>query len=193
MPIVYPSTARRMWNLRPWRRSTLMRVTDRIQSSLKLALAVLLIATVPVAALFGLMVHGAVLRAAATGQAGVRVVSATLDADTARPSYRANAMAIPAHWTVAGQRHTGLLEVAGSAPRGTRIALRVDAAGNPAAQPLTRADATPDAVFEAVLALAMADAALLALWWLAKVWLDRHRRAQWAREWALVDLAPRRA
>lgn len=170
-----------------------MRVTDRVQSWLNLALAALLIAAIPLAALLGLMVHSAVLHDAAAAHTGVRVVSATLDADAARPSLRANATSIPAHWIVDGNRHAGLLTVAGPAHKGTSIPLRVDAAGNPTAQPLSRADAAPDAVFAGAMALGLAAATLLVLWWLARMALERHRRAQWAREWALVDLAPRRA
>jgi hypothetical protein len=167
-----------------------MRPSDRLQSCLHLALVGLLIAMLPLAVLLGVAVHQRVL---AESRVGGHPVSATVDADVLPLRYRANALAVPAHWTVDGTEHSALVPVAGKVTKGESIALRVDEQGNPAPPPLNRSEALPDAIFAALLGLAIADVGLVVLWRSACLSLDRHRRAQWEREWALMDLTPRRA
>jgi hypothetical protein len=168
-----------------------MRASYRVQTLMRVVFGLLVLATVPLAALAGRATYHDVVAHNARAEARVQIVPATLDADVPEPTSMpaAGFAVVPAHWTAAGRRHTGQFGVVSSMRKGDTVPLRVGPTGEPAPAPAVAEPAT-NAVVAAVMTFTMSNICLIALWRTYSYLADRRRRAQWAREWNALGDTP---
>lgn len=184
----YPTPFGRAWNLRPWRRSPLMRTSDRVQSVVHAVLIALIVAAVPVCAWLAGSAHSALT--AHSRAVPVHDVPAIADADAqVRGAYVPfNELTVPVHWTVDGVTHTGWIHN-GLAHKNDWTSVSVRPDGSQA--PQTDSGETIVATLGvAVGAFAIAAALVTTMWHSTSELLSLWGRAQWSREWELI--APRR-
>lgn len=186
----YSTLHRRVWNMRPWRSSPLMRASYRVQALLRLITAAAMIGTVPLAIFAGMVTFHDVVAQNAKATAGVHTVMATIDNVPDPKAYPPSGIAVvPVHWTDNGKRHTDQMGVGPDARKGQQEPILVQADGNPA-PPQEQVEPTPNAVIVGLITFALANVVLLALWRLFTLWLDRRRRRQWEREWSALGDTP---
>lgn len=182
----YPLLPQRMWNMRPWRASPLMRASYRVESVLHAALIVLIALALPVAGAFGTSTYTARVEQSDRIAASVHTVQAVVDADPKPKDSLLGVAPVTVHWGLDGRTHTGVAMVATENKAGDKVPVWIDANGNQAAKPPSRSEALPDAVAIAVGAFGLFTAAMLTVWHVAGRLMDWHRRADWAREWAAL-------
>jgi hypothetical protein len=182
----YPPLSRRLWNMRPWRRSPLMRASYRVESVVHVIAVVLMALVVPVAAAFGTATYTDVL-AGSVPAPGVHTVQATVDVDAhTRAAILDNEATVAAHWSVRGRSVTGVIGTAADAKKGDRVSIWVGADGNPVQAPASRSTALPDAVTVAFVAIIGAGSLIAMLLWGGRFVLDRRLRRRWASDWATL-------
>jgi hypothetical protein len=93
----------------------------------------------------------------------------------------------PARWTVAGgAERTGTVAADPGLTAGTQVPIWLSDAGDPVPAPMTVSDAATTSVLAGTFSWLAAALGLTALYWIARLFLDRRRAARWDREWAHV-------
>lgn len=181
----YPPLPRRMWNMRPWRKSPLMRAGYRVESLTGALLVALLLAAAPLAIALGAATAGHVLRQASALTAGSHRVDAVLET-SANPDRVAtdDDTVAPVHWTYAGHRHTGTAEVSDAARAGDHTTILVRADGTPVPAVATPAEARSDGIGVTVGVFGAALLVAAAVQRGIRHVLNRKRAQAWAAEWA---------
>jgi len=186
---------RRRWS------SPLTRTSDRVQAVSRAVTALLLLATVPLAVVVAMAVHGQVGRTAAAQQAARSLVPATVlaepapgrppagtgDGDTPDTVGAATGTALAGwHGPDGGYRQAPVAVPLG-ARAGNVVRIWVDRAGQLAVAPIADGDVAADTIAAVVLTVsAVAGTALLGHLGLGLL-LERSRMRRWARGWATVE------
>ncbi|WP_040775783.1 hypothetical protein [Rhodococcus rhodnii] len=168
----------------------MIRRTDRIEAYLKAAIAVLVVALVPLSVMVGISTERSQTELAAQQARTTSQVDATTTAESAAPSEAADNAFVgaalhvaPATWTSAsGATHTEDVAVAEGTPAGSVVTLWVDGQGNPTAPPITPTAVHTAAIVSGVFTFFAVTSLALCGYMGARVMLDRRRTAEWDRE-----------
>ena len=165
---------------RPW---------DRLEAALVVTATILALSAIPIALTVGSEVRADALATAAAQRATrTETTAVLLDGAPYAPSSEAQVASptpVEAWWRLPdGSERTGLITADPGTPEGARVAIWLDPAGDPVAQPMTATNALGAGLSVAVLVWAGVIVSLGLLLWLARLVLDRARAAAWAREWA---------
>lgn len=176
-----------VWARRLAARNPLVRATDRLESVVVLAVAVLSILTVPVAGAVGTAEYDRLVQAFETQQLTLHEVDATAvqDSRDAPQPYQKRYLT-ELRWSFAGTVHADEIRTHRMSA-GDRVTIWVDDAGARAGRPAVREDATVGAVSAALGVWTVVTGAGLAVWMAVRMRLIRARFAAWDRE--LDDLA----
>ncbi|UNN05142.1 hypothetical protein [Rhodococcus opacus] len=192
------ATPVRWWRLRPWSRNHLMRPSDRIEATLMLLTAAVILLLIPVAAAFGTATHTRLEQQTQALRADMHQVPAVLLEDTYlapdTPEYTirpaGSQHTARARWTTPGGERTAAVPTDTPAQAGQTITISVDADGN-----LT--GPIPDSRENTVLAAtaasgvwALTAGTLLLSTALAHRLFTRNRLRRWAQEWKQFDIPP---
>jgi hypothetical protein len=178
-----PTIQMRLWRRVPWTSNPLMRASDRLEVMFAFAAVCFAVLALPLSVAAGTAAHQPMLERAARDLASKHTVTATLETD-ATPGYdRALTSSATARWTVGGERHTKSVSTRSDAKIGDHIDIWVDAAGDQVAPPMTRSDATKQAISVGVLAWFGVAGGSFAVVGAVHLLLDRRRLAGWDREW----------
>lgn len=195
-----PATPIRWWRLGPWSRNHLMRRSDRLEATVVLLAAILILLAIPVAAAFGTATHTRLEHQTQALRAGVHQVSAVLLEDT-HPA--PDTLEVPvrsaagtqdtarARWSTPHGQRTAPVPTEGPAKSGQTITISVDANGNLTGPIPSSRDTTVLAVSAAVGVWASAAGAVLLPTVLAHTLLARNRLRQWEQDWTQFDTPPR--
>lgn len=181
----------RMWNMRPWRTSPLMRASYRVESVLHAGAIILIMLAIPVVAVLGAQTYTARVQLCDRVAASTHSVQATLDSDANPRDMVYGIMTVNSHWTYAGRAHTGDTIVTAQAKTGDKVSIWVNGVGEQTSRPPTHAQALPDAVALAIGVYGLFAAFILAAWHLIGWWLESRRRAEWSREWSALENVPK--
>lgn len=187
----HPLLPQRMWNMRPWRTSPLMRVSYRVESALHVGAILLILLAIPVAAILGTHTYSARIQQCDRVAASIHSVTATLTSDADPHDMVYGVMTAKTGWTYAGRPHAGDAIVTAKARAGDHISVWVNDAGDQTSKPPTHAQALPDAIALAFGVFGLFTAVILAVWHLIGWWLESRRRAGWSREWAALENVPK--
>ncbi|WP_134661401.1 MULTISPECIES: hypothetical protein [unclassified Amycolatopsis] len=180
----------RWWHMLVPGRGSVARPSDRFQSGLLLVAVLVALAAIPFAAAAGSELYATQKPVSAEQVAQRSKATAVLLADglattvSGRSGVVANSAPTDAVWQAPdGSRRVGKVAADEGARRGDQVTIWVDRAGNPVPPPLTAAAVLVDAVC-ATLGLWVSVCLLLALVYGGTVFaLNRHRLAEWQREW----------
>ncbi|MFE7422184.1 hypothetical protein [Rhodococcus sp. NPDC057529] len=188
----------RWWRLGPWSRNHLMRPSDRVEATLMLLTATVVLLLIPVAA-FGTATHTRLEQQTQTLRAGMHQVSAVLLEDTylapdipeyaIRPAGTQNTAR--ARWTTPHGEHTGAVPTDTPAKAGQTITISVDADGNLTGPIPDSQENTALAVTAACGLWALTAGTILLIAALAHRLFHRNRLRRWAHEWKQFDRPPR--
>ena len=138
-PVLAPvATPIRWWRLRPWSRNHLMRPSDRLEATLMLLTAAVVLLLIPVAAAFGTATHIRLEHQAQALAAAVHQVPAVLLEDTYpapdTPEYAIRPVGTQhtarARWTAPHGEHVAAVPTDTPAKAGQTVTISVDADGN---------------------------------------------------------------
>ncbi|WP_072948280.1 Rv1733c family protein [Rhodococcus koreensis] len=199
-PALVPvATPVRWWRLRPWSRNHLMRASDRIEATLVMLAAAVVLLLIPVAAAFGSTTHTRLEQQAQALRAAVHPVPAVLLEDTylapdspeytIRPAGAQNTAR--ARWTTPHGDHVAAVPTDTPAKAGQTITIDVDADGNLTGPIPDTRENTALAVTAACGLWALAAGAVLLSTALAHRQFTRNRLRRWAQEWKQFDIPPR--
>ena len=182
----YPSLPVRVWRTMLWRRNPLMRGSDRLESGLMVLAVMLVLLAIPVAAAIGSTVFVST-SATAQQQATTRhQTTAVVVANEPASGFSVNPPATTkVQWTVGGAVHDGTVAARG-AKVGDQMTIWTDDSGNQTSPPMTGAQAIGEAVGTAFLCWSIVGGTLLLLMAVLRRLLNRHRYAQWGREWRTI-------
>ncbi|NLU85067.1 hypothetical protein [Rhodococcus sp. HNM0569] len=172
------------------RHNVLVRRSDRVEATLKIALAVLAVILVPIALFVGIRTDQS--QSAIADEQASRVsaaVATTLenatppDAAATGSEYIQRAVGTaPASWNWMGSERTGEVSVDADTPAGTQVDIWLDSQGLPTSPPLSHTAVQTAAVVTGVFTwfstMSLATCAFL----LVQVWLNRRRTAEWERQ-----------
>ncbi|WP_160098228.1 Rv1733c family protein, partial [Rhodococcus sp. T7] len=127
----------RWWRLRPWNRNHLMRASDRIEATLLLLTATVVLLLIPIAAAFGTATHTRLEQQTHTLRASMRQVPAVLLEDTYlapdTPDYAIRSAGTQntarARWTTPHGERTGAVPTDTPGKAGQTVTISVDADG----------------------------------------------------------------
>ncbi|MFE3171641.1 hypothetical protein ACFXPA_12090 [Amycolatopsis sp. NPDC059090] len=181
---------RRWWHLLVPGPGSVARASDRFEAGLLAAAVLVGLAAIPFAAAAGSELYGTQAPVAARQTAQRSPVTAVLLADgpattvSGRSGVFADSAPTAASWPAPdGSHRVGEVAADEGARRGDPVSIWVDRTGNPVAPPLTASAVLVDAVC-AALGLWVSVCLLLALVCAVTVFaLNRHRLAEWQREW----------
>ncbi|MGW5385389.1 Rv1733c family protein [Nocardia sp. NPDC003963] len=134
-PNRYPTTATRLWHLRPWRESPLLRPGDRLIGWLVCSALLVTGWAIPIAAAVGTHAHEALSESAAERAAGRHRVPATLRESAPFPSEYDLYPVTAATWIADGTQHTGSVYAPAGYRRGEVVDIWVDRDGEHTAAP----------------------------------------------------------
>ncbi|MGV9861755.1 Rv1733c family protein [Rhodococcus koreensis] len=189
----------RWWRLCPWSRNHLMRFSDRVEATLMLLTATVVLLLIPVAAAFGTATHTQLEHQAHTLRAGVHLVPAVLLADTYlapdSPEYAIRPVGSQntarARWSTPGGERTGAVPTDTPGKAGQTITISVDADGN-LTGPIPDSRENTVVAFTAAFGLwALTAGTVLLTAALAHTLFHRNRLRRWAHEWKQFDTPPR--
>ncbi|RYF43406.1 MAG: hypothetical protein EOO27_44335, partial [Comamonadaceae bacterium] len=191
-PVPVPVAAPvRWWRLRPWSRNHLMRPSDRIEATLMLLIAAVVLLLMPVAAAFGSAAHTRLEQQAQALRAGMHQVPAVLLEDTylapdipeyaIRPADAQNTAR--ARWATPDGERTAAVPTDTPAQAGQTITISVDADGNLTGPIPDSRENTVLAVAAACGLWALAAGAVLLSTALARRLFTRNRLRRWAQGW----------
>ena len=193
------ATPVRWWRLRLWSRNNMMRASDRIEATLVMLTAAVVLLLIPVAAAFGTATHTRLEQQAQALRAAVHPVPAVLLEDTylapdspeyaIRPAGSRNTAR--ARWTTPHGERTGAVPTNTPAKAGETITIDVDADGNLTGPIPDTRENTVLAVTAACGVWALATGGVLLLTALAHRLFHRNRLRRWAQEWTQFDIPPR--
>ncbi|WP_157556639.1 Rv1733c family protein [Nocardia acidivorans] len=187
------SASLRLWRVRPWNPSPLMRVSDRVEIVVR-ALAVVAVAVaVPVSGAIGTVSYtGAVARIAAQ-DAGKEHVDATLTGDVQRlPAadrygVHQDRYQAPAAWSHDGHTVTATIDVPGPQAAGATVPLWIGGDGNPSAAPARPGAAAAEGIGTGLAVLVESWCAAAASVWITGTALEARRNSKLEREWLLLN------
>jgi hypothetical protein len=182
----YPPLFRRLWNMRPWRRSPLMRASYRVESVVHAVAVMLMMLVVPLAVALGSASYSHAVVSSRPAP-GVHPVQATLaaDADT-RAAILDDEASVQAHWSVQGRTHTDMIEAAADAKKGDRVSVWVGPNGNQVPAPVSRSTALPDALITVFATVVLAASGIVTLLWGVRALLYQRRCRRWDTDWATL-------
>jgi hypothetical protein len=186
----YPRLPRRLWHLRPWQRSPLMRAEYRVQWVVRALMIVLMTLAVPVSAGVATATYNDMLYRSDHAPA-VHTVAATLDSDAIGPAIGPGGGTAHAHWTVDGHRHGATIAVSGLAHKDDLVPVVVTADGNPAPTPISRSHALPNAIAMALISLTSSVIIVVLLRNACDTVFERRNSRHWAEEWATLADTPK--
>ncbi|WP_020658907.1 Rv1733c family protein [Amycolatopsis benzoatilytica] len=173
----------------PGRRSV-ARVSDRVQSGLLLLSVLVALAAVPFSAAAGSMLYAHQAPISAEQVASRTETTAVLLADgpatsvTGRSGVVANSAPTAATWQAPdGSRRAGNVDADEGTRRGDPVSIWVDRAGNVTSPPLTAAAVLVDAVCAGIGLWVSVCLLLAGLYGGTVLVMNRHRLAEWQREW----------
>ncbi|MEU8782356.1 hypothetical protein [Streptomyces sp. NPDC048637] len=177
--------------LRPWRHSPLRRRSDVVEAWLVLVTAALIVLGAPAA---GLAAAHAVDAGTDQERQGRHTISAVL---TQNPPPRAGVdvsggvgsrVHATVRWTAGdGSARTGTTTVAPGLRAGDRMTVWLDRHGALVRDPVTPRQATGESIAVGTVAGASTGLLILGARGTGRALLNRHRYAQWEREWAAED------
>ncbi|WP_112470205.1 Rv1733c family protein [Streptomyces triticisoli] len=172
-----------------WRRNPLRRRSDIVEAWVLLASWVVALVG---GLLAGLAAADAIKESAERQRAERREVSAVLveDAEDRLPERAPSGYRVWAtvRWTAPeGSTHTDEARVPSGTPAGHTVTVWADRNGKIAAEPLTDEETRWHAISGGVLTVSGASGAVLAVAWVARQGLERHRMARWAAEWERMN------
>jgi hypothetical protein len=183
----------------PWRavtttfgldRNPLRRRSDRIEVAALFTAVLLCLASLPLAALVGIMVRGELMNLAER-QARTRlpVVGTVLDlpGSAVRGAAYPSRRALVAWTTADGLEGSGTVTVPGDAGSGSHVTVWTTSKGLPTHPPLTPSQVTADAAAAAVSVEGSAMGCVWLAWLVVRRSLDRRRYRAWESEWVEID------
>ncbi|MET8796893.1 hypothetical protein ABZV91_10650 [Nocardia sp. NPDC004568] len=183
-PTRYPTATTRLWNLRPWRDSPLLRPGDRLLGWLVFGALLILGAALPIAVAVGSDAHRGLSEAAAAAAAERSRVPATLLDTAPTPTEYDLYPTVPATWFAAGAQHTGDISAPAGYRRGEVVEIWVERNG-------TRTTAPPNdssVLFESALVGLFTWSAPVLLYCLPAALIAHRIRVrgmeQWESDWA---------
>ena len=182
--VMPPARARRAIRLLWPDRNPLRRTVDRAEAAILAALALVFLATAPLAVILtGHIAYSDGARRAFAERIAWQQVPAVLLARAVDLGYSAQPEA-PARWTApGGVRHTEMVDAPAGARAGSTVMVWTNAAGEQTGPPLTPAQVQGYAMVSASLAPVVLGAMLLGAGVLARVLLARRRLSAWDAEW----------
>lgn len=183
--------------VQPWGRNPVLRSSDRLQATLRILAAIVIVAAVPVCCAIGTALYTRELAQVQARNATETAVTATLSADpVATVTSGATAGSVvttdkawhaPVVWTFRGQQGAATVPVPSSARHGSRIQLWLGSDSRPSTGPLPTSVAAFRSIGSAVTLLAgVVSAVVFSLWSTGRL-LDWRRGAWWEAEWRLID------
>lgn len=183
----------RLWRVRPWNPSPLMRVSDRFEVVVR-ALAVVAVAVaVPVSGAIGTVSYTGAMARIAAQDAGKEHVDATLTGDVQRvpaaDRYGAHQDRYqgPASWNHDGHTMTGTIDAPGPQTAGSTVTLWIGKDGNPTIAPAKPGAAAAEGIGTGLAVLVESWCATAASVWITSTALDARRNARWEREWKALN------
>ncbi|WP_433666305.1 Rv1733c family protein [Nocardia sp. CA-136227] len=187
-----PSWPARLWRVRPWNSSPLMRVSDRAEVVLRALAVVVVAAAVPVAGAVGTVSYtGAEARIVAQDSGKVRVVATeTADAvrvpDSDRYATHQVRYQAPVQWDNGGKIATATVDVPGPQVAGATVTLWTKN-GQPTVAPSRPGSAAAEGIGTGLAILVETWCAAAATVWFTGTVLDARRYARWEREWRGIN------
>lgn len=173
----------RVWTMRMWRQSPLMRASYRAQYLVGMIIVLMALLALPAAVSLGTAVDHSVAARGDRLRSILHTEPATLDADPQASDPRGESPTAPAHWSVGAVTHTGTISVDTAAKKGDPVTIWVWPDGTQATEPPTANTAVSYGILAAMAAFGGVVAILLSASAGLHVLLDRKRRESWAREW----------
>ncbi|WP_157573888.1 Rv1733c family protein [Nocardia jejuensis] len=191
----YPSRLTRMRRTLPWRRTPLMRRSDRLEMVVRMLAVLLVVLAVPVAVLVGRASHSELLARIRHEDSGKISVSATVLADPAHTPIDAAVPPGPprawVRWEREGHVSTAMVEVPSTAKAGDRLTQWVGTDGKPANPPRSPRTAAIGATGTALTTLLTTWLGIGIVLWSALCGFGHYRSVRWAREWSAISPAIR--
>ncbi|MFC9995085.1 hypothetical protein [Nocardia sp. NPDC127526] len=179
----------RLWRVRPWNPSPLMRVSDRFEIVLRALAVVVVIVAVPVAGAFGTVSYTNAADRIAVEDVGKTEISATVTGeprllvDPGRSGVHQDRYEAAVEWNHDGRSGTATVEIPGPQEVGSTVALWVGADGEPATEPAKPGAAAAEGIGTGLAILVESWCAAAASVWITGAVLDARRNARWDREW----------
>lgn len=134
-PSRYPTATTRLWNLRPWRDSPLLRPGDRLLAWLVCGALLVAAVAIPIAAAAGIHAHRGLSESAVEAAAERSRVPATLLDTAPTPTEYDLYPTVPATWFAAGAQHTGSVYAPAGHRRGEIVEIWVERDGTQTTAP----------------------------------------------------------
>lgn len=184
----YPALLARIWRLRPWHGSPLLRGSDRIETAVRLCAVVIALVAVPLAGAIGTATYSsAALRIQTENLAKTAVPAVISEQPTVIVTgerFTANDRAeAPVRWERDGRVHISTVAVPETAEPGDTVDVWTGPDGRPTTPPLDSAAAASTGISTGLSLLIGIWCATAGLVWLTGQLLTRHRHAGWDREW----------
>ncbi|MFI7498213.1 hypothetical protein ACIBVL_06780 [Streptomyces sp. NPDC049687] len=184
-----PKRKRRVWLWR-WRHNPLKRRSDVLEAWIGALAAAVVLLTAPVV---GVTAAGVAERSALDQARGLHRVTAELLEDATAPPSRfgmmgGNRARATVRWTSSsGASASATASVAVGGKAGSHTTVWLDDTGRLQPAPPTPAQARSHGVALGAASAVGASMLVLGTWWMVRLRLDVHRRAQWDRAWAAFD------
>ncbi|OBF27760.1 hypothetical protein A5724_29575 [Mycobacterium sp. ACS1612] len=163
-----------------FRRSPLIRVSDRIEALVMVVAVMASLLVIPVAAAVGTAVYDARREIYAEQHLTRRLVPATITSSAAAPTVsRASSGVVAVQWFDAGAEHTGVIAAHKVTKLGEEVAVWLDDNGALTDEPTPTSQAAPDAVTFALFIWAGVTAVAAALWAGTRAVCDHARAGKW--------------
>lgn len=178
------------WRLHHFGRNALVRGVDRVETALLIVAAVLVMAAVPVAGMYGARADGDYHQKSVSELATRHAVTATVLSQTSAGGSgptMTRAVHASVTWTDHGVRGRGIVEVPSSMRPGSTTVVWLDRSGAITEAPLTGKQASFDAVLTGVWVWTGMAGLVAGLFFAVRLVLDRARARRWQDEWRLLD------
>lgn len=183
-PSRYPTAATRLWNLRPWRDSPLLRPGDRLLAWLVCGTLLVTGAAIPIAAAVGIHTHRVLSESAADAAAERYRVPATLRETASAPSEYDLYPTTPATWFAAGAQHTGNVYAPAGHRRGEVVEIWVERDGTHTTAPASDSSVLFDSALIGLLAWSVPVLLCCLPTAITAHRIHLRRMEQWDIEWA---------
>ncbi|TVT21778.1 Rv1733c family protein [Amycolatopsis acidiphila] len=183
----------RFWRRIHLGRNPLARRSDRVEAGLLIVVVLGLLIALPLAALVGSNTYRGQLAVSAEQRTSRHLTTATLMEDAPTPvpatdgaylSAGSGSAGVSARWALpGGAERVGTVTADPGATAGTQVPVWLSGAGDPVPAPMTPSDAATTSVLAGVFAWLVIALGLTAVYWTARLVLDRRRAVRWDREW----------
>ncbi len=183
----------RLWRVRPWNPSPLMRVSDRFEFVLRALAVLVVIVAVPVAGAFGTVSYTNAADRIAGEDAGKTRITATVTEeprllrDPGRNGVHEDRYEAAVAWDHDGRAGTATIDIPGPQEVGSPVSLWVDREGQPTTEPARAGAAAAEGIGTGLAILVESWCAAAASVWITGAVLDARRNARWDREWRLLN------